>query len=824
MSKVLIVESPAKAKTINKYLPDFDVVATYGHIRDLPSKNGSVVPGEDFKMLYEINSTSTRHVDNIVKVCKNADEIYLATDPDREGESISWHVVEILKEKKAIKPNAIVKRVVFNAITKDSVKNAVKNPRDIDENLVNAQQARRALDYLVGFGISPILWRKLPGSKSAGRVQSVALRLICEREREIEKFKTQEYYTIEADFKQKTKFHAILHQIDGKKLEKFDLTKDTAENHLNAAKLLEYFVANVEKKKLTRNPQPPFTTSTLQQEASRKLGFSTKMTMQIAQKLYEGIKIGDEIIGLITYMRTDGVQIAPEALKDTRTFIETAYGSDYLPKSPRMYQTKAKNAQEAHEAIRPTSLGLPPEKVKRYLDDVQFKLYELIWKRLVSSQMESAILDSVTITSEDKGAKYSFKSTGSTIKFDGFYRVYREGYDDVTLDDETVLPNLEIGSKLDLEKIESIQHFTEPPPRFTEASLVKKLEELGIGRPSTYSSIISVIQDRKYVKLDKKRFIPEDRGIIVTTFLENFFSNYVEYGFTAELENKLDDVSCGEFKWKELLGNFWENFDSTVKNASNLKLESIIELLNDSLAEHFFGTSDLDARKCPSDGGVLGIRLSKFGAFIGCSNYPDCAYKRNLDQEDGSEGSQDGDAESASSKDPFPIKIGEIDGGEVTIRKGPYGIYVQQDVPGSKTPKRSSLPKNLNYQDVTFEDAKKLLSLPLEIGKHPETGEAIKIGIGKFGPYVLYNGKYTSIKKADFFNLSIQEAVDLIGNSEKKASTKKVSAAKVIEGYEIFRGGFGMLYMLKDGKRLTFPKKTKIDDVDLDLIKSVLGE
>ena len=614
---IVIVESPAKAKTVNKYLGSgYRVLASYGHVRDLPSKNGSVLPDKDFEMHWDVESKAAKRLDEIAKAVKGANKLILATDPDREGEAISWHVYQVLNRKKALDKVA-VERVVFNAVTKEAVLDAMRHPREIDGPLVNAYLARRALDYLVGFTLSPVLWRKLPGARSAGRVQSVALRLVCDRELEIEQFKAQEYWSLIAELvtgKNET-FPARLVSIDGKKLEKFDIADEAAAMRLKAA--LEggnFVVAGIESRSQRRHPAPPFTTSTLQQEASRKLGFSPRHTMQLAQRLYEGVDMGGESEGLITYMRTDGVQIAPEAIAAVRRTVEKLYGSNYVPRSPRQYETKAKNAQEAHEAIRPTDFTKPPESVARYLDDDAARLYKLVWQRTLASQVSSAEIERTTaeidVTGKD-GVPYRLRATGSVIRFDGFLKLYEEGTDDVIGEDGS-LPVLTKGDKLEGRKIEAKQHFTEPLPRYTEASLIKKMEELGIGRPSTYSSTLNILRDREYVRLDKKRLVPEDKGRLVTAFLENFFRRYVEYDFTADLEEKLDLISAGELAWKDVLRDFWREFIAAVHDIGELRIAEVLDALNEMLGPHIFpGTGDGgDPRSCSSCGtGRLSLKI-----------------------------------------------------------------------------------------------------------------------------------------------------------------------------------------------------------------------
>jgi DNA topoisomerase-1 len=777
--KLVIVESPSKAKTINKYLgSDYNVLASFGHIRDLPSKNGSVLPDEDFMMKYEISDKSTKHVKAICDAAKKADALYLATDPDREGEAISWHVVEMLKEKKAIKAGVPIKRVAFNEITKKAVTAAMAEPRDIDGNLVDAQQARRALDYLVGFNLSPVLWRKLPGSRSAGRVQSVALRMICEREHEIEKFVTEEYWDIALDMlsSQGQPFGARLTHADGSKLEKFSITnKDQAESLAERLRQGQYQISSIEKKQQKRQPQPPFTTSSLQQEAARKLGFTAKKTMQIAQKLYEGIEIKGDTVGLITYMRTDGVYVSGDAIAATRNWIKGNLGDKYLPEAARLYKSKAKNAQEAHEAIRPTDVMLTPDKLKNILETDQYKLYDLIWKRLVACQMENVLIDMVTAIIDSMDKAFTLRAVGSIIAFDGFYKIYREDVDDSVEEESRLLPPLNEGEKADAKDVKPQQHFTEPPPRFGEASLVKRLEELGIGRPSTYASIISVLQERDYVKLEKKRFVPEERGILVTAFLVNSFKKYVEYDFTADLENELDAVAEGKMGWKALLTKFWQGFHENITTVSQYKITDIINQLDEMLSGHLFPADKEghDPRKCTAcANGKLGLKLGKFGAFIACSNYPECKFTKQITQADGSE-------EGASSGDDDNNKELGFDssGATIYLKKGPYGWYVQVGE-GSKTekPKRASLPPGLVPQNVDLKAALDLLSLPKLIGVHPATGQEITMSIGKFGPYVKHMNKFTSIpKKDDAMNITVERAVEIIVEGERKKAAKTLS-------------------------------------------------
>lgn len=764
--KLVIVESPAKAKTINKYLgKDYEVLASYGHIRDLPSKEGSVDVNNDFAMKWELSSGGKKRVNDIVSALKNADTIVLASDPDREGEAIAWHLLEELKEKNKIKDKKI-ERVVFHEITKNAINEAITHPRQIDNNLVSAYMARRALDYLVGFTLSPVLWRKLPGSKSAGRVQSVALRLICERETEIEKFKSEEYWTVDVDLITKTQalIKSKLIQLDGKKLEKFDLnSEDKALQAKEKIEAQEFAISSVERKKTNRYPAPPFTTSTLQQEAARKLRFSAKRTMQVAQKLYES--------GFITYMRTDAVNLSKEAVDSCREVIKKYFGDEYLPKTAKEYKTKSKNAQEAHEAIRPSDLTNTPKKMEDRLDQEAHKLYELIWKRTVACQMNPAILDRVVIDSTSQDKQIVLRANGQVIAFDGFLKLYVESQDDNDEDDENrLLPNVEKDENVSKGDIRTEQHFTQPPPRFTEASLVKRLEELGIGRPSTYASIIAVLQERKYVREEKLRFIPEDRGRIVTVFLENYFRKYVEYDFTAQLEEFLDAVSNGEMDWKKLLTGFWSKFIKNVEAVQPLKISEVIDKIDEVLAFHLFPPRDdgSDPRSCPDcKTGKLSVKLGKYGAFIGCSNYPECKYTHQL-TEDREEQIQSLEKE----RENEHKVLGEMNGQKVYLKKGPFGHYVQLGEDATATtekPKRTSIPKGMDLDNVTMEIAERLLSLPLDLG------EGIVLYDGKFGPYLKQGGKNKSLGADDtVFNITLERAKELLQGVAAKAESKVI--------------------------------------------------
>ena len=753
---LVIVESPAKAKTINKYLgPDYKVLASYGHVRDLPPRDGSVRPDEDFAMSWEVDAKASKRLSEIAEAAKASDRIILATDPDREGEAISWHVLDVLQQKRVVKDKP-VERVVFNAITRSAVTEAMKAPRQIDMELVKAYLARRALDYLVGFNLSPVLWRKLPGARSAGRVQSVALRLVVDREIEIERFITQEYWTVEADMTSAgAPFTARLAIHEGRKLTKFDLGDEAAAAAARQAVISGAFtISAVEKKPARRSPAPPFTTSTLQQEAARKLGFSAQRTMQAAQKLYEGIDIGGETVGLITYMRTDGVQSAPEALQEARQVISGLFGADYVPESARQYRTKARNAQEAHEAIRPTSLARNPGSLR--LEGDLGRLYELIWKRMLASQMESARIERTTVDLSTADGRTGLRATGQVILFDGYLKVYEEGRDDPEDEDGGRLPPLREAASAEVRVARADQHFTEPPPRYSEASLVRKMEELSIGRPSTYASILSVLRDRSYVRMEKNRFIPEDKGRLVTVFLESFFNRYVEYDFTAALEEKLDQVSAGDLDWKALLREFWGDFHGATQEVLQRSTRDVIEALNTTLGPFLFPSPG--GRACPKCGtGELSLKPSRFEPFIGCSNYPECRYTRKFGPP-----SEEGDAPAGDRELGTDPETGQT----VFLKSGRFGPFVQ--LGEDEKPKRASLPKGWSPEAMDLEKGLRLLRLPREVGNHPEDGGVILAGIGRYGPFVQHAGVYANLQGVDeVFEVGVNRAVTLL--AEKKA-------------------------------------------------------
>jgi len=824
---VVIVESPAKAKTINKYLGSgYKVLASFGHVRDLPAKDGSVRPDEDFAMSWEVDGASAKRLAEIAKAVKDADGVILATDPDREGEAISWHVLDVLNQKRVLKDKK-VRRVVFNAITKKAVLDAMANPRDIDKPLVDAYLARRALDYLVGFTLSPVLWRKLPGARSAGRVQSVALRLICDREAEIERFVREDYWQIAATLAtpRSDTFEARLTALDGRKLQKLDIK--SAEQAEEIRRMLDgaaFRVLSVEAKPTRRNPPPPFTTSTLQQAASSRLGFSATRTMQIAQRLYEGVDIGGETMGLITYMRTDGVQMAPEAIDQARAAIAKTFGDRYLPDKPRFYSTKAKNAQEAHEAVRPTDFSRTPDQVRKYLDADQARLYEMIWKRAIASQMEPAEIERTTVEIEatNGGRTAGLRAVGSVVRFDGFLAAYTEvKEDDQTDDDEDGrLPVINANEALERESIQVTAHTTEPPPRYTEATLIKKLEELGIGRPSTYAAILKTLEDRDYIANERRRLIPQPRGRIVTTFLENFFRRYVEYDFTADLEEKLDEISDGKLSWKEVLRDFWRDFSGAVDDIKELRVTDVIDVMNNELAPLLFPRREDggDPRICPKCGtGHLSLKLGRYGAFVGCSNYPECSYTRQFGESgengNGSEALADGNKVLGADPDT---------GEEITLRNGRFGPYIQRGE--GKDAKRAGLPKGWTPDMIDLEKALALLSLPREVGVHPETGKTISAGIGRYGPFLLHDGSYANLDSLDdVFSIGINRAVAILAEKKSRGAGARSKPAALKELGEHPDGG---VITVRDGRygpyvnlgkiNATLPKGTDPDSVTLE--------
>ncbi len=851
---VVIVESPAKAKTINKYLGrDYKVLASFGHVRDLLAKDGAVDPDNDFAMVWEVGDRSKKQISEIRKALKGADTLYLATDPDREGEAISWHVLEVLGENGALR-DLDVKRVVFHEITKRAVTDAMAHPRTINTELVNAYLARRALDYLVGFTLSPVLWRKLPGARSAGRVQSVALRLICERESEIEVFRAQEYWTVDAGFTTPAgePFTARLTHVGGEKLERMGIADEaTATAAVQAIEARDYSIARIEAKKVRRSPPPPFTTSTLQQEASRKLRFGTSRTMQLAQRLYEGASINGETVGLITYMRTDSVTLSQEAVQASRRLIEKDFGKPYLPDSPRIYKTKAKNAQEAHEAIRPTDLFHRPDQVRHVLDEDQFRLYELIWKRTVAASMENALLDQVAVDVASPDEQVTLRANGSVIAFDGFLKLYREDRDDEVNGNgengDRRLPPMKEGESPALTGVTPEQHFTQPPPRYSEASLVKKMEELGIGRPSTYASILKVLQDREYVALDKRRFVPDDKGRLVVAFLSSFFPRYVEYDFTARMEERLDDISGGQVDWKSVLREFWRDFSHAVDGAKEVTFSQVVDVLDDTLGPHFFppreGEDAEAARRCPSCAdGRLNIKVGRFGAFIGCSGYPECRYTRQL-------GLENGDAETAgeaaeSADLPRVLGVDPETGKDVSLRKGPYGLYVQlgeEELPppeeangdGKKKtrkkkgpkPPRASLPRGMPAVHVDLEKALALLALPRDVGINPNSGEMITAGMGRFGPYVKHGSAYVSLKgEDDVLTIGLNRAVELVETAaEKRPPAKELGPyPKDGKAISVGKGRFGPY--VRHGKTFaSLPKGMEMDAVTLEQAIELIG-
>jgi len=829
---LVIVESPAKAKTINKYLgPDYEVLASYGHVRDLPPKDGSVAPDDDFRMTWQVDSRAQPRMNEIAKALKGADKLILATDPDREGEAISWHVLEILKEKGAIEGKKI-ERVVFNAITKQAVAEAMANPREIDGALVDAYLARRALDYLVGFTLSPVLWRKLPGSRSAGRVQSVALRLVCDRERDIEVFVPKEYWSIAATLAtpRNETFEARLVGADGKKINRLDVgSGQEAADFKKALDHAQFTIASVEAKPAKRNPYAPFSTSTMQQEASRKLGFAPAITMRLAQRLYEGTELDGEAVGLITYMRTDGIELDPSAITGARNVIEAEYGKKYVPDTPRVYKNKSKHAQEAHEAVRPTDLSRKPRDVAKFLEPDQAKLYELIWIRTVASQMESAELERTTvdIKAQAGSRELDLRATGTVVKFDGFLAAYQEGQDDATEDeDANRLPAMEANEKLEKREIQTVQHFTEPPPRFSEASLVKRMEELGIGRPSTYASTLQVLRDRGYVRIDKKRLVPEDKGRVVIAFLEAFFARYVEYDFTADLEEKLDEIANHELDWKKVLRDFWRDFIAAVNDIKDVRISVVLDALDEILAPHIFPPREdgSDPRQCPQCGtGRLNLKTGKFGGFVGCSNYPDCRYTRPLA------------ADGAGANGTKVLGVDPATGMEVTLRGGRFGPYVQLGPKegDEEKPKRAGLPKTAELDAIDLDYALALLALPREIGNHPESGEPILAGIGRYGAYIKHQNSYANLEADDdVMHIGINRAVTLLAEKAARGGTGRrgMPKGKILGEHPEFGGPvtqhdgrFGP-YVSHNKVNATLPSTSDPANVSLDEAVTLIAE
>ena len=816
---VVVVESPAKAKTINKYLgSDYVVLASYGHVRDLPAKDGSVDTEHDFEMKWEVGSDSRKHVKAIADALAIDNELILATDPDREGEAISWHLEETLRKRKVLKKDTPVSRVVFNAITKSAVTEAMQNPRQVDIPLVEAYLARRALDYLVGFNLSPVLWRKLPGAKSAGRVQSVCLRLIVEREMEIEAFKAREYWTVKAVLgtPRGQEYEARLTMLAGEKLDKYDLVNATqAELAVQAVNSRDLTVTSVEAKPATRNPSAPFMTSTLQQEASRKFGMGARQTMSAAQRLYEA--------GYITYMRTDGIDMAPEAVTEARDAIKNRYGAEYVPKSPRMYKNKAKNAQEAHECIRPTDMTRDASTLKLTEAD-QRKLYDLIWKRTLACQMAEARLERTTVEIGSADGQVGMRASGQVVLFDGFLKVYEEGRDDSVGDDDKRLPQVMQGEAAPKKSITPDQHFTQPPPRYTEATLVKRMEELGIGRPSTYASIVTTIQEREYVRKDKNRLIPEDKGRIVTIFLLNFFKRYVEYDFTASLENQLDDVSAGKGNYKDVLGPFWRDFSAAISETSELRISEVLDVLDAALAPQLYPPRDdgSDPRTCPLCGaGQLHLKTSRTGGFVGCGGYPECRYTRPIN----------GDGEVSADR-----ILGQDQNDDIKLLSGRFGPYVQRGEPTeeNKKPPRASLPKGWDPDAMDLEKALSLLSLPREIGPHPEDGEMVEAGIGRYGPFIKHGKLYANIKEVDeVFTIGMNRAVEELAKKLASRGAGRGAATTPLKelgehpeqggAVNIMDGRYGAY--IKFGKiNATLPKDTEPADVSMDLAVALIAE
>ena len=827
---LVIVESPAKAKTINAYLGNnFKVLASYGHVRDLPSKNGSVDPENNFEFEWETSDKSKKNLSEIYKAAEQSDTLFLATDPDREGEAIAWHILELLKKKKLLKDKS-VKRVVFSEITKTAVSRGIENPREIDNSLVSAYLARRALDYLVGFNLSPVLWRKLPGAKSAGRVQSVALRLICERELEIESFNPDEYWKIKCTFStdKNEKFEANLTSFKDKKVEKQSFkNKDQADEVLFAFNNNKFQISNISQKPALRNSNAPFSTSTLQQEASSVFGFGASRTMQIAQKLFQGVEINGETVGLITYMRTDSTELSGEAISSYREYLKENFTDAYLPEEIKTYKSKkAKNAQEAHEGIRPTDIKITPDVVKKYLDEDGNKLYRLIWKRSLASQMSSAQYErtSIDITSDDKILQ--LRANGSIQKFDGFLNVYGEFKEnDTSTSDESnentdnnekLLPDLTMDTVFATHNPESSQHFTLPPPRYSEASLVKKLEELGIGRPSTYASIISVLKMRAYVDIEKNRFVPVDRAILITAFLKGFFDKYVDYDFTADMENKLDDITTGKISWTEFLSLFWKDFSKNINQVTELRITNILDNLNESLKSHIFKTEESTnkiTRVCPTGcGGELSLKVSRFGAFVGCTNYPDCKFTRPISHKKVKEVFDD-----------IILGIDEATSKEIKLLNGRFGPYIQLgNIEGKEKPKRATIPKDISPKEIDLEKAKLLLSLPRKIGDHPETGNEIFVNYGRYGGYLTCDNKNASLEdSSEVFDIGINRAVTLLANAKpgrlKSSSELKTLGDHPTDGkpIKVMKGKFGP-YVKYKTINATIPDSFDPETIELD--------
>ena len=820
---LVIVESPAKAKTINKYLGNnYNVLASFGHVRDLPSKNGSVDPENDFSFEWEVSNTSKKHIKEIYDAAESSSNIFLATDPDREGEAIAWHIIELLNKKKLTKDKSI-KRVVFSEITKSAVKNGIDNPRELDHSLVDAYLARRALDYLFGFSLSPVLWRKLPGAKSAGRVQSVALRLICEREVEIESFDPQEYWKIKANLEVvDNNIEASLTHYNGEKVDKFSF-----KNEEDATKVAEAFkgqnfkFTDITKKPASRNPDAPFSTSTLQQTASSIFGFGASRTMQIAQRLFQGVEIDGETTGLITYMRTDSTDLSKEAIHSYRDFIQKNFNSSYLPEEIRSFKSKkAKNAQEAHEGIRPTDILRKPEEMKKYLDEDGFKLYNLIWKRSLASQMSSASFERTAISISSENETIKLRANGSIQTFDGFLNIYSEfnkkpeTIESEDNEDDKDLPSITLNDSIDNVKPASSQHYTLPPPRYSEATLVKKLEELGIGRPSTYASIISVLKMRNYVEVEKNRFVPEDRAILITGFLKGFFSKYIDYEFTAEMEESLDEITSGTINWKEFLDKFWKNFSSNIGEVTDLRITNVLDHLNESLKNHIFVEAEGKdiTRECPTCSGQLSLKVSRFGAFVGCSNYPECKFTRPISPKKMKEVVED-----------KVLGIDEETKKEIKLLSGRFGPYIQLGDNDTKDkPKRSSVPKGIPAAEIDLAKANYLLSLPREIGLHPESGEMITINYGRYGGYLSCAEKNASLEDiSEFFEIGINRAVSLLANA-KPGRLKSSSEIKTLGDHpddkkpvKVMKGKFGP-YIKYKTINATIPDQYDPETISMD--------